>query len=140
MSSWPAFALLVFGLVAAAWAGKQPARDDSGFLWRPESISASVRQDDEWLKIGQYLNLDQALRPNEGGWTNIKIDLPEHWEITSVQFVGIRLEIALRSGSRYYVYPDNVGSLSFAVSDGGDRKSDDELDRIWAKHAGGGAA
>ena len=132
--------MLALGLGVAAWAGKASARDDSAFVWRPESITASVQRDDEWLKIGQYLNLDQALRRNEGGWTNMKIDLPEHWEIASIQFVGVRLEIALRGGSRYYVGPDNVGLLSFDVLDGGDRKSDAELERIWAKHAGGGAA
>jgi hypothetical protein len=140
MSLWLSLALLLLGLTAAVWAGTRHAQNDSGFLWRPESITASIRRDDEWLKIGQFLNLDQALRPNEGGWMNMKIDLPETWEISSIQFVGSRLMLVLVNGDRYYLDRDNVGALSFDVLDGGGVKSDAELERIWSKHARGGAA
>jgi hypothetical protein len=47
------------------------------FIWRIDSISVTVEQWHARFRIGQYLNLDQRLRPNESGWTNMKIDIPQ---------------------------------------------------------------
>jgi hypothetical protein len=45
------------------------------FLWRTESVSAEIKRDDQFLRIGQYLLLEQILRPNETGWKMMKISI-----------------------------------------------------------------
>jgi hypothetical protein len=99
-----------------------------------ESIQASVVRADNII-FGQYLNLDQQLRPGEGGWTNMKIDIPDNWEVKTVMVSGDRVLLALANGSRYSLGRDNIGDLSFDVLDGGPGKSDEILERIWNAHA-----
>lgn len=103
-------------------------------VWRIEDIAASLLRDDEHLKIGQFLNLDQQLRPNESGWTNMKIDIPEHWIVRAVNVHADAVAIALLDGTTYEVHRRNVGPLSYEILDAG-RASDAVLEGIWEKYA-----
>jgi len=115
--------------------------DDSSdeFVWATEDITASIRRDDEFLKIGQYLYLKQDLSSEETGWLNMKINIPEHWQVQNI-LVGnglVRLETA--SSGSLSLTRDNVGKLSFDILDGGDNMPDDVLQSIWVRHASVGA-
>jgi len=54
------------------------------FVWRTDGMNASIRRDDEFLRIGQYLYLEQNLSPDDSGWTNMKINIPGHWKVKIV--------------------------------------------------------
>ena len=110
------------------------------FVWRTNDITASILRDDEFLKIGQFLNLDQQLRPGESGWTNMKINIPEHWIVRAVATGNGRVTLTLLDGSTFQVHRRNVGPLSFDILDSGDGKSDPELEAIWRKYASPDAA
>jgi hypothetical protein len=110
------------------------------FVWRTDDITASILRDDEHLKIGQFLNLDQRLRPNEGGWTNMKINIPEQWIVRDVASGGGRVTVTLLDGTVFQLDRRNIGSLSFEILDGGDDKSDLQLEAIWRKYASADAA
>jgi len=102
------------------------------FLWRPESISASVQENDFF---GQFLNLDQELHPEEGGWTNMKICIPQYWQVQALLVDGPNVVLTLFSGATYILNRKNVGDLSFQISDGGPGKSDEILEQIWNRCA-----
>ncbi len=104
------------------------------FIWRIDSISVAVEQWDTRFRIGQYLNLDQHLRPNESGWTNMKIDIPQSWKVQSFDLSGPPIVISLADGTHYYLNRRNVGRLSFDTLDG-EKKSDAELEAIWRRYA-----
>jgi hypothetical protein len=110
------------------------------FIWRTNDITASILRDDDLLKIGQFLNLDQKLRRGESGWTNMKINIPEHWIVRTVAATDGRVTLTLLDGSTFQLHRRNVGPLSFDILDGVDEKSDVELDIIWKKHASSNAA
>ena len=104
------------------------------FIWRTESISAEVRRDDKFLKMGQYLHLQQKLRNAEQGWTMMKIDLPERWTVEQVHVSDGKVSVRTKRGTVYVLTKDNVGKMDFEILDGG-MKSDDALEKIWKKHA-----
>lgn len=127
--------LLILLLLAGAsifWAARRRTRNK--FLWRAESIGASVQIADN-IVFGQFLNLDQQLRQGESGWTNMKIDVPDYWRVESVVVSGDRVRLTLEDGTRYSLGPDNIGLLSFEVLDGGPGKSDEILEKIWNERA-----
>lgn len=113
---------------------------DRQFVWRTDDITASILRDDEFLKIGQFLNLDQRLRTDEGGWTNMKINIPEGWIVRNVAAGEGRVTLTLLDGSVFQLHRRNVGALSFEILDGGIDKSDLDLDLIWKKYASAVAA
>jgi hypothetical protein len=108
--------------------------DENDFLWRTESIRAAVLRDDAAF-FGQFLNLDQELRPGESGWTNMKISMPGYWRVESVLARDSRILLALSDGTQYALNRENVGELSYHVSNGGPGKSDEILERIWNEYA-----
>ena len=110
------------------------------FVWRTVDITASILRDDELLKIGQFLNLDQRLRPNESGWTKMKINIPECWIVRSVASSDGRVTLTLLDGAVFQLNRRNVGRLSFDILDGGHDKSDLQLEAIWKKYASADAA
>ena len=110
------------------------------FVWRTNDITASILRDDEHLKIGQFLNLDQRLRPNESGWTNMKINIPEHWIVRTVASGGDHITMTLLDGTTFLLHRRNVGPLSVDILDGGDDKPDPQLEAIWRKYASANAA
>jgi hypothetical protein len=124
-----AVVVAALGIVALRWWWRERQ-----FIWRTEDITANILRDDAHLKIGQFLNLDQKLRPNEGGWTNMKIDIPEHWSVGDVAVRDGRVLLTLRDGSTFCLHRRNVGRLTFDILDGGN-KSDPELQRIWKRYA-----
>ena len=125
------FAIALSGALVWGYSRWRRARH---FIWRVESISVSVEQGDGRLRIGQYLNLDQHLRPKESGRTNMKIDVPKAWKIQSFGVSGSRIVISLADGTHYYLNRRNVGRLTFDILDG-EKKSDAELEEIWRRYA-----
>jgi hypothetical protein len=91
------------------------------------------------MRIGPHLLLTQKLRRGETGWTMMKIDLPASWRVSRAAVKKGAVEIGVKDGGTYRVGPANVGELSFAILDGGD-KTDRELVAIWTKHARARAA
>jgi hypothetical protein len=128
------FLLVVCGVAACIY-GFRRWREYRQFVWRTESITATILRDEQYLRLGQFLNLDQQLRRDEGGWTNMKIDIPERWTVQAVAAKDGLVTLRLQDGRAYALRRGNVGQLSFEVLDGGEVKSDDELERIWDKYA-----
>lgn len=127
--------LAVFvGLVVIAIRLYRRRRADRAFLWRAESITARILRDDDVLKIGQYLNLDQKLQTHDSGWTNLKLDIPEHWTVQSIDAVAEGIILKLESGEQFFLNQTNVERLSFRLLDGG-AKTDAQLERLWQAHA-----
>ena len=116
------------------WALQSHAQNKK-FVWRTDRIHATIERDDQHLKIGQFLYLAQDLEKGETGWLNMKINIPEDWNVHIIT-VGdglVRLE-TVDSGV-FELNRNNVGKLSFAILDGGDNKPDEVLEKIWIKHA-----
>lgn len=134
MQSITVVSLLICATVAAVY-GIKRWRDNRQFVWRTEAITATILRDDQYLRIGQFLNLDQQLRGNEGGWTNMKIDLPERWTVQSVAAVDGRVTLKLQDGRTYALTRRNVGQVAFEILDDGEVKSDDQIEAIWNKYA-----
>ena len=128
--SWLMRTLLV---ILMCFAGLISCRSTE-FIWRTESITAEVRRDDEFLKLGQYLHLEQKLRDNEQGWTMMKIDLPEHWTVEQITVSNGEVRVWTKGGTNFVLTKDNVTKMDFEIHDGG-KKSDGLLETIWRKHA-----
>jgi hypothetical protein len=135
-----AAAVLTGALIAILVLGVRWWLRERHFVWRTADITASILRDDEYLKIGQFLNLNQRLRPNESGWTNMKINLPEHWIVRTVDSNHGRVTLTLLDGAVFHLNRRNVGPLSFDILDGGGDKSDMQLEAIWRKYASADAA
>lgn len=128
------FPLVAFGIAACIY-GFRRWNDSQDFVWRTESITATILRDDEYLRVGQFLNLDQQLRDDEEGWINMKIDIPERWVVQTVLSMDGLVTIRLQDGRVFALKRRNVGQLSFEILDGGEVKADDELERSWDKYA-----
>jgi hypothetical protein len=112
-----------------------------GFLWRIADISASVVRDDEVLGIGQYLLLEQALRPGESGWMEMKLDLPEHWQVTKVAMEGEAVLVHVEREPRPFALTrENVAMLGARLLDGTWRMADVQLESAWRAAAAADAA
>ena len=112
-------------------------REYRQFVWRTESITATILRDDAYLRIGQFLNLDQQLHGDELGWTNMKLDVPESWSVESLVVKGGSVNLRLHDGRIYTLRCENVDQLLFEIldGDGGEAKSDDDLEHIWHTYA-----
>jgi hypothetical protein len=119
--------LLAATLLTPLWAASQAVN----FVWRVSDISAEVVRDDTKLGIGQYLRLRQALRDRESGWTEMKIDLPETWQVLSATPKGEVVELAVVGGRTFRLTRENVGELSFRILDGAKRRPDAQLEQLW---------
>lgn len=104
------------------------------FVWRTDWITAEIRRDDAFLKIGQYLHLSQRLPPGESGWTTNKIEIPESWLVQDVEVASGAVTLTTGDGRVFQLTRENVTKLDFAILDG-NPKSDEELERIWEEHA-----
>ncbi len=115
--------------------GAAPPHDrTSGILWRPKSISVTIKRDDKFLKVGQYVFLEQKLQKGEPGSWLQKVDIPEDWRVQKAVVENGLVVIRLADGQVFHLGPSNVGTLNFAILDGGD-KTDQMLQRLWAEHA-----
>lgn len=103
-------------------------------FWRPEKISAKVLRDDKLLRIGQYLLLSQKLTKNEGGWVELKLDLPESWHVTSLSWQAGSLKLKTVDHGTYMLSGNNVPQLDFEILNSG-ASSDVELSKAWEKYA-----
>ncbi|MGI9422703.1 MAG: hypothetical protein ACR2PA_05885, partial [Hyphomicrobiaceae bacterium] len=103
--------------------------------WRTDVMTASIRRDDEFLKIGQHLYLEQELAPEDEGWLDMKLNIPEHWDVRSVAVKEGMVRLDTNSSGAYRLTRENVGELSFELLDGGDDKSNDQLQAVWTRHA-----
>ncbi len=118
-----------------AFLGVSRVVDASGFMWRPETISFSIKRDDQYLMVGQYLMLENELREGESGWTMSRMELPEEWVVESLEFEDGSLVLKIQSGERFELRPPQINQLDFEILDGG-RKSEQELQRLWRRHVG----
>jgi hypothetical protein len=124
----------IFGIAIVVWAARRWLLKRH-FVWRVFDISATIVRDDEHLKIGQFLNLEQRLRPGESGWTNMKINIPERWIVRAVVPSANGVTLTLLDGTEFHLHRRNVGPLSFEILDGGDDKPDHDHELIWKKYA-----
>ena len=128
---------LAVGLIIAAilvWAWRAYDRYRA-FVWRTEDISAAIERDDQFLKIGQYLDLEQNLGPEEHGWLSMKINIPENWTVTAITVADGSVKLDTESSGSFALTRRNVGKLSFDILDGGDNKPDEVLHTLWVKYA-----
>ena len=130
--SYLAIGLIVSAALVWAWRAYNRYR---AFVWRTEDISASIERDDEFLKVGQYLNLNQHLAPEEQGWFSMKINIPESWTVTALIVANGSVKLDTENSGSFALNRRNVGKLSFAILDGGDNKPDDVLHSLWVEHA-----
>lgn len=129
----PTLRILFIFLATVAFFTAVPANAHE-FLWRTESISAEIKRDDQFKRVGHYIQLKQALRPNESGWTTMKIDIPEHWHVKDISIVQGRIKLINSDGSQYELTRDNVGKLNFEILDAG-IKSNEQLEKLWSRYA-----
>lgn len=114
------------------------ATEDEGsvaFFWRTDAMIASIRRDDEFLRIGQYLYLEQNLSPDDSGWINMKINIPEHWKVQIVEVGDGQVRLETEASGSFSLTRENAGKLFCELLDGGNDKSNDHLQSIWTKHA-----
>ncbi|MBU1390216.1 MAG: hypothetical protein KJ856_00265 [Gammaproteobacteria bacterium] len=102
-------------------------------LWKPEAMSYELKQAHRLLGIGLMLELNQILEPSEAGWKQSRIDVPESWGGAKLEMKQSTLYITVGT-QEYYLNPTNMGELSFAILDGGN-KTDAQLLSIWVKYA-----
>jgi len=106
-------------------------------LWKPEKITAEIRADNVYLKIGKYLYLEQRLDQGESGWTMSKIEIPDAWIVLDVAFKGEQLVLRVKDGGEFQINASNMGPLDYAVLCAGKGKkvADEKLEAIWNEHA-----
>jgi len=126
---------VILTLMSAAALVTAQVHAQEAFIWRTEDMTATVQVDDQYLRIGQYLHLEQRLQPPEMGWTLMKIDLPDSWDGVSVSISNGSVWLSLPDGARFQLRRDNVSRLDREILDGGLGKSDEVLHRLWVKHA-----
>ena len=129
------FECFVKGLIGADQFSATENEDSVAFVWRTDAMTASIRRDDEFLKLGQYLYLEQNLSTDEFGWINMKINIPENWKVQDVEVGDGQVRLETDSSGSFGLTRENVGKLSFEILDGGDEQSNDYLQSIWTKHA-----
>ncbi len=129
------FELFISGLVDDEQFEECEDESSFGFIWRTDLMTASIRRDDELLKIGQHLYLEQKLAPEDTGWLDMKLNIPEHWDVQSVAVKEGMVRLDTNSSGAYRLTRENVGELSFELLDGGDDQSNDQLQAVWTRHA-----
>ena len=103
-------------------------------MWLPSQIKASLARDDEYLHLGQYLLLEQELPTGTYGWTTMKIDLPESWQVDAISVHGTSVHLVTKDSGSYELTGKNVVPLSSAIL-GDNTPTDSELQRMWRRHA-----
>jgi len=102
-------------------------------LWKPDTISFELKQAHKLLGIGLVLEINQALAPDETGWKQSRIDVPESWEGAKLEMKDGTIYITVNE-HQYYLNASNKAELSFDILNGGN-KTDAQLKSIWRKHA-----
>jgi hypothetical protein len=121
-------------LVAVLVVFLSPPIAAEGFVWRTESMHAEIEVYSKSPYFYKYLHLTQKLRLNESGWTMMKIEIPSHWDVTTLSLEAGCLTLTSSDGTSYVLTKENVGQLSFEILDGGDKR-DDQLKALWDKYA-----
>src|SRR5215218_8394079 len=78
---------------------------------------ASIRRDDVFKRIGQYLFLEEPEGKGDRVVSAV-LDIPEHWRVQSVRVSKEGVTLTCEGGARYRLTRRNVGPLSFAILDG----------------------
>jgi len=104
-------------------------------LWKPKSISYELKQAHKIIGTGLILELNQSLSPEEYGWKQSRIDVPENWSSAKLEMNEGTIYITVGT-EEYYINSKNKGELSFAILNGGN-KTDAQLLEIWSKYAKG---
>ena len=108
-----------------------------GFVWLPGQIKASLARDDEYLRMGQYLLLEQELPAGVQGWTLMRIDLPESWRMETIAVRETAVVLTTEDAGSYELTRRNVAALSSAILHD-DTPTDSELEQLWRLHADAG--
>ena len=95
------------------------------FVWIPSKITVEIEEDR--LRGRKNLKLTQ-----EEGWM-LRMDIPSDWDLENHKWDGPRLILNFNAGT-YAIDPHSQPKLLFALLDGGD-KGDEELSKIWQRHA-----
>lgn len=111
--------------------------EEEPLVWKPEMITAQIRADNVYLKIGKYLHLEQKLEPGEYGWTMSKFEIPDSWVVIDVSFQGEQLILNVKDSGKFQITPSNFGPLSYAILSAGkgNKVTDQQLEPIWNEHA-----
>lgn len=106
-------------------------------LWKPEKITAEIRADNVYLKVGKYLHLEQRLDHSEHGWTISKVEIPDTWIVLEVAFKGEHLVLRVKDRGEFQINASNLGPLGYAVlcAGKGKKAADEKLEAIWNEHA-----
>lgn len=110
-----------------------PTTENVPYLWKPDEISFELKEADPLLNIGLMLELNQRLAPDESGWSQARLSVPESWRGAVLKMRDGRIHI-FANGNHYYIDKGNSGKLSFEILNAGN-VSDPELEAIWRKYA-----
>ena len=105
------------------------------FVWRTDVMTARIKRDDEFLKIGQHLFLEQNLSPQDAGWRSMKLNIPETWDVQSIAVGEGKVRLDTAQSGAYQLTRENVGKLSFELLDGGGGTPNDHVQAVWTRHA-----
>lgn len=111
-------------------------------LWMPSAITAEIRADNVYLKIGKYLHLEQRLAPGQYGWTMSKLEIPDSWPAPDLFFREEQLVLRVKDVGEFQINAFNMGPLSYGILCAGEGKKapDARLAAIWAEYASPHAA
>ncbi len=108
----------------------------SEFVWRTEIITATIKHDDEFLKFGQYLHLEQDLPEGEAGWLDMKLNVPDSWHVRDIVVSDGVVRVYTKDSGTFELTRDNFTVLSHVLLSRGESKPDYQLQIEWLKHAG----
>ena len=130
------FESFIRGLVDDEEFSDEEEDGSSKFVWRPELMTATIKRDDEFLRIGQYLHLEQNLPSGEAGWLDTKINVPEHWDVQKIEVRDGAVRIDTAESGSFCVTEENAGVLFLVLSPSAADRPDYMLQVLWVEHAG----
>ena len=108
---------------------------DDDFIWRTENITAEIRKDNEYLMIGNYLELNQTLDDGESGWTHAKLNIPDTWHVFSITKDSESIYIETKEHGKFILNSNNYGDLSSELLTVSDDQNSLEVEKAWYEYA-----
>lgn len=113
--------------------GSEDANCD--FVWKVNNIAAEIRNDSEYLMIGNYLELNQTLNVGEYGWTHSKLNIPDTWHVIEITKDSESIYINTEGHGKFILNSSNYGDLSSELLDVEDEQNSQELENVWTECA-----